>query len=117
MLRAGTLGAHGGGNVPTELLSNRGPIEVPPPANSPPQQTALNQTQMGNQNSRRVEAEQVQSLFHQNNSNPAPTPKQTSSTPCQTDLSLEFVGVCRVPEAPFGLVADAMVGEPRSGPW
>ena len=33
-----------------------------------------------------------------------------SSTQCQTERSLEFVGVCQVPEAPFGLIADARVG-------
>ena len=37
-------------------------------------------------------------------------PKRTSSIQCQTETSLEFVSVCQVPEAPFGLIAEARLG-------
>ena len=62
-------------------------------------------------NDRTTGSEQVQSLFHQTQPPTEAVSKQMSSTQCQTERSFEFVGVCQVPEAPFGLIADARVGE------
>ena len=61
-------------------------------------------------NDRTTGSEQVQSLFRQAQPPTAAVSKQMSSTQCQTEISLEFVAVCQVPEAPFGLIADARVG-------
>ena len=54
--------------------------------------------------------EQFQTLFHQTTPSRLEEPKQLTSIQCQTESSLEFVSVCRVPEAPFGLIAEATLG-------
>ena len=54
--------------------------------------------------------EQVHSLFHETVPIRSEEPKPTSSIQYQTETSLEFVSVCQVPEAPFGLIVDARLG-------
>ena len=54
--------------------------------------------------------EQVQTLFHETTPSRLEVPKQLMSIQYQTESSLEFVSVCRVPEAPFGLIAEAILG-------
>ena len=102
---------HQGGFVPAEFkkqqVINSPPFTLPTPQSNPkPQSTPQITKRTDGPNG----IEQVQSLFHVTTSTEPEEAKQTSSIQCQTEMSLEFVSVCQVPEAPFGLIAEAQLG-------
>ena len=108
--RAGALNMHQGGFVPAEI-KNQQRVNHPSPTSNPSMYrvdpTTSPQVQMRGEGFRGTE--QVQTLFHQTTPSRLEEPKQLTSIQCQTESSLEFVSVCRVPEAPFGLIAEAIL--------
>ena len=109
--RAGTVEAFQGGFVPAEFKRqqqiNRGPPNNDVPLRDPKPQKPPPTVRWNNGS---AATEQVQSLFHQASPSEVVEPKRTVNSQCQTEMSLEFVSVCQVPEAPFGLIAEASVG-------
>ena len=101
--RAGALNMHQGGFVPAEI-KNQQRVNHPSPTSNP----SMYRLEMRGEGFRGTE--QVQTLFHQTTPSQLEEPKQLTSIQCQTESSLEFVSVCRVPEAPFGLIAIAILG-------
>ena len=102
---------HQGGFVPAEI-KNQKRVNHPSPTSNPSMfrldPTTSPQVQVRGKGFRGTE--QVQTLFHQTTPSQLEEPKQLTSIQCQTESSLEFVSVCRVPEAPFGLIAEAILG-------
>ena len=102
---------HQGGFVPAEI-KNQQRVNYPSAISNPSMYrldpTTSPQVQMRGEGFRGTE--QVQTLFHQTTPSRPEEPKQLTSIQCQTESSLEFVSVCRVPEAPFGLIAEAILG-------
>ena len=94
---------HQGGFVPAEM-KNQQRVNHPSPTSNPSMYrldpTTSPQVQLRGEGFRGTE--QVQTLFHQTTPSRLEEPKQLTSIQCQTESSLEFVSVCRVPEAPFG---------------
>ena len=105
------MSGYQGGFVPADLKNQQSNGRSPTSSGST-QQTPNSQMppRILQGNDRTTGSEQVQSLFHQPQPPTAAVSELMSSTQCQTERSLEFVGVCRVPEAAFGLIADARVG-------
>ena len=111
LLGAGTVIGDKGGFVQANF-KNQQPSGGCPPHSGSPQQTPNSQMppRILQRNERTTGAEQVQSLFHQPHPPADMVSKQVSSTQCQTETSLEFVGVGQAAKAPLGLTADVCVG-------
>ena len=108
--RAGALDMHQGGFVPAEI-KNQQRVNHPSPTSNPSMYrldpTKSPQVQMRGEGF--LGTEQVQTLFHETTPSRLEVPKQLTSIQYQTESSLEIVSVCRVPEAPFGLMAEAIL--------